>query len=205
MKKNGTTYGLFEGWMCPLACCSRTNSRRAFCLSCMSWYTFPGIDNGAPGFSLIVWSQMWGSGNLWDASSLNTNRWWWYFAGIFPSPICDPACSASLEASVCFLFGKVGMDTQVICMELVASDICLGGFLLPAGVTVHQVIHDSMAFLVCRMSGSWPLLIHPWAQSIFGWLAVNHGYPRMAFWSARSVRKNHNHTFWLPVCISRSV
>ena len=55
------------------------------------------------------------------------------------------------------------------------------GFLRLAGVAVHNVIRDSMAFLVCRMSGSWLLLIHPLAQSIFGWLAANHGYPRIAF------------------------
>ena len=205
MKKNGATYGLFEGWMYPFACCSRTNSSRAFCLSCVSWYTFPGIEDGAPGFSLIAWSQMWGSGNLWEASSLNTERWWWYLARIFPSPICDPACSASLEASICFLFGEMGMDTWAMCIELVMSGICWGGFLRPAGVAVHCAIRDSMAFLVQRMSGSWLLSIHPWGQSIFGWLAVNHGYPRMALWLARSVRKNHNHTLWFPVCISRSV
>ena len=75
----------------------------------------------------------------------------------------------------------MGMDTQAIWIELAMSGICWGGFLQPAGVVVHCAIHDSMAFLVCRMSGSWLLSIHPWAQLIFGWLAVNHGYPRMAF------------------------
>ena len=55
------------------------------------------------------------------------------------------------------------------------------GFLQLAGVAVHNLIRDSMAFRVCRMSGSWLLSIHPQAQSIFGWLAMNHGYPRIAF------------------------
>ena len=205
MKKNGTAYGLFEGQMYPFACCSWTNSSSAFCSSCVSWYTFPGIEEGAPGFSSIASSQMWGSVNLWEASLLNTDRWQWYLAGIFLSPICDPACLANFDASVCFLFDEVGMDTWVMCIDSVMGGICQSGFLWPAGVAVHDAIQDSMAFLVCRMSGSWVLLIHPLAQSIFGWLAANHGYPRMTFWSARSVRKNHNHTLWFPVCISRSV
>ena len=205
MKKNGATYGLFEGWMYPLACCSQMNSSRAFCLSCASWYTFPGIDDGVPGFNSIVWSQMRDSGNLWEASSLNTERWRWYLAGIFLSPICDPAHSASFEASVCFFSTEAGMDTRATCIELEVVGFCLLGLFQPAGVIVHWVMRDLMAFLVRRMSGSWVLSIHPCAQLIFGWLAVNHGYPRMAFWLARSVRKNRNHTLWFPVCISRSV
>ena len=175
MKKNGTVYGLFEGWMYPLACCSRTNSSNAFCSSCVSWYTFPGIDDGAPGFSSIAWSQMWGSGNLWEASSLNTERWWWYLVGIFPSPICNPACSASLEANVCFLLVTMGIDTRAMCMESVVSDTHRSSLLLPIGVIMHHPIHDSMAFLVHSISGSWVLSIHPCAQSIFSWFAVNHG------------------------------
>ena len=73
------------------------------------------------------------------------------------------------------------MDTQATCIELVVDDICLWVFLHPAGVMVHWEIRDSKAFLVWRMSGSCLLSIHPQAQSIFGWLAVNHGYSRMAF------------------------
>ena len=205
MKKNGAAYGLFKGQMYPLACCSQTNSSNAFCLSCVSWYTFPGIDNGTPGFNSITWSQMCGSGNLWEASSLNTERWWWYLAGIFLSPICDPACSASLEANVCFLFGKTGIDTWATCIELMMGNVWQLSFLCPAGVMVHRAIRDSRAFLVWRMSSSCSLSIHPQAQSIFGWLAANHGYPRMAFWLAKLVRKNCNHTLWLSICISKSM
>ena len=167
-------YGLFNGQMYPLACCSWMNSSSAFCSSCMSWYTFPGMDDGTPGFNSIAWSQMHGSRNLWDTSSLNTDRWWWYLAGIFPSPICDLACSANLEAIVCFLLVRAGKDTQVTCMESVRHDTGQGSFLLPSGVTMHHPMHDSRAFLVHRISGSWVLLIHPCAQSIFGWLAANH-------------------------------
>ena len=167
-------YGLFEGWMYPFACCSQTNSSNDFCLSCVSWYTFPGINNGAPGFSSIAWSQIQGSGNLWEASSLNTERWQWYLAGIFPSPICDPACSASLEAIVCFLLGRMGIDTRAMCIESVMSGARWSGFLQLAGIVVHCPMCDSIAFLVHSMSGNWLLSIHPHAQSIFGWFSVNH-------------------------------
>ena len=54
MKKNGAAYGLFEGQMYPITCCSWTNSISAHCLSCLSWYTFPGIEDSAPGFSSIA-------------------------------------------------------------------------------------------------------------------------------------------------------
>ena len=175
MKKNGTAYGLFEGQMYPLACCSWTNSSNAFCSSCMSWYTFPGIDDGAPGFSSIAWSQIQGSRNLWEASSLNTERWRWYLVGIFPSPFCDPACSANLEAIVCFLLVMMGIDTCVMCMDSVMGVILWGGLLLPPGVIIHHPMRDSIALLVCSMSSSWVLSIHPLAQSIFGWFAANHG------------------------------
>ena len=168
-------YGLFEGQMYPLACCSWTNLSSAFCSSCVSWYTFPGIDDGAPGFNSIAWSQIQGSGNLWDASSLNTERWQWYLAGIFPSPICDLACSANLEARVCFLLVVMGMDSRATCMELVLGDTHQGGLLLLTGVIVHHPILDSIAFQVRSIRGSWVLSIHPQAQSIFGWLAMNHG------------------------------
>jgi len=40
------------------------------------------------------------------------------------------------------------------------------------------------------MTGRWEASIHPLAQSILGWLATNHGYPRMIRWWPRSVRKN---------------
>ena len=181
MKKKGAAYGLLEGQMYPFACCSCMNLSKVFCLSCVSWYTFPGIEDDAPGFSSIVWSQMRGSGNLWEASSLNTKRRWWYLAGIFPSPFCNPACSASLEANVCFFVDKAGRDIRATCIGLVIGGIHWDALLLPAGMIVHWAICDSMALLVCKMSGNWSLLIHPHAQSIFGWLAANHGYPRMAF------------------------
>ena len=74
--------------------------------------------------------------------------------GIFPSPICDPACLASLEANVCFLLVVTGIDIQATCIASVMGDVHRSGFLLPIGVTVHCPIHDLIAFLVCNISGS---------------------------------------------------
>ena len=68
-----------------------------------------------------------------------------------------------------------------MCIGLVIGSICQDTPLLPAGMIVYRAIHDLMALLKCKMSGNWSLLIHPHAQSIFGWLTANHGYPRMAF------------------------
>ena len=169
MKKKGAAYGLFEGQMYPFACCSYTNLSKAFCSSCVSWYTFPGIEDGAPGFSSIVWSQMRGSGNLWEASLLNTKRWQWYLAGTFPSPICDPACSASLEASVCFLFDEMGKDTQATCIELVMDGIHRDDLLWPAGMIIHCAIRDLMAFLMCKVIGHCQSILMPNWSSV-GWL-----------------------------------
>ena len=73
------------------------------------------------------------------------------------------------------------MDTRATCIRLLMGGVCRSALLHPAGVVIHHAIHDSIAFLMCKMSGNWSLLIHPHAQSIFGWLAVNHGYPKMAF------------------------
>ena len=205
MKKNGAAYGLFEGWIYPFTCCTCMKSSSAFCSSCISWYTFPGINDGAPGFSSMAWSQMQGSGNHWEASSLKTCKCCWYLAGIFPSPIWVLACSTNFDARVCFLPETVGIVMHAMWMVFWLGGGCLVCLLWLAGVWVHCPIHDSMAFLVHRMRGNCLLSIHPWAQLIFGYVAVNHGYPRIAFWSARSVRKKCNHTLWLPVCISRSV
>ena len=191
--------------MYPFTCCSHTKLSSAFCSSCMSWYTFPGINDGAPGFSSMAWSQIQGSGNWREASSLKTHRCCWYLTGIFPSPFCILACSASFDARVCFLLGAVGTVTCATWMTFWWGGEYLGYTLCPAGVQMHCPICDSVAFLVHRMRGSWLLSIHPWAQSIFGCIAVNHGYPRIAFWSTRSVKKKCSHTLWFPVCILRSV
>ena len=69
----------------------------------------------------------------------------------------------------------MGMDTQAMCIASMIGGVHQSGFLLLTGVIMHCPMHDSMAFLVRNMSGNCVLSIHPHAQSIFGWFAVNHG------------------------------
>jgi hypothetical protein len=44
-------------------------------LACDKGISFPGSDTGAPGFSLIAWSHILDSGDLCDASLLNTREY----------------------------------------------------------------------------------------------------------------------------------
>ena len=53
--------------------------------------------------------------------------------------------------------------------------------------------------------GNWSCMIHPQAQSIFGWAAANQGYPRMTLFSPRSERKYRRVLCWVPVLVCRSV
>src|SRR5580692_407463 len=143
MKKKGATEGLFEGRIYPFACCSRTNSNSAFCSSCVSWYTFPGIVDGAFGLSSMAWSQICGSGKRCTASSLKTWECRLYLSGISLLPFCDLACSASLDASVCFLLGFV--VSSGICILAMYSDPLGGAYgcataCRPAGVMSHVLI-----------------------------------------------------------------
>src|SRR5712671_643005 len=55
-----------------------------------------------------------------------------------------------------------------------------------------------------RMRGSWVVSIHPRAQSILGWFAANHGYPRITLWCPRSVRKKRMLVCLVPICTCRS-
>src|SRR5712675_3336029 len=55
-----------------------------------------------------------------------------------------------------------------------------------------------------RMRGSWVVSIHPRAQSILGWFAANHGYPRITPWGPRSVRKKRMLVRLVPVCTCKS-
>ena len=48
----------------------------------------------------------------------------------------------------------MGINTRVTLMESVVGDAHQSGLLLPTGVIVHCLMHDSMAFWVCSISGS---------------------------------------------------
>jgi hypothetical protein len=56
-----------------------------------------------------------------------------------------------------------------------------------------------------NITGSWVWSIQPLFQSIHGWNATNHGYPRIALFSPRSDRKKRRVVCCVPVCTCRSV
>ena len=194
--------------MYPFTCCSFTKSNSAFCSSHVNWYTFPGIVDGAFSLSSIAWSQMHDSGKCCAASSLKTWECHWYLAGISLLPFCDPACSTNLDTRVCFfdvLSPSPGICIHPTYSELLASVYgCIMGC-LPAGVMLHSPMQTFFFSGTHMMSGNWSALIHPLAQSILGYIAVNHEYPRISFWSPISVRKKRSFVLCCPVCISRSV
>ena len=95
---------------------------------------------GAPGFSLITWSQGRDGGNFFDSSLLNT--------------------------LACFLYwgGTIVVGVWIVVnprMVWVLGLICRGKN------------HALAASVACSTMGSWLWVIHPWAQSIFGWAAAN--------------------------------
>ena len=53
-----------------------------------------------------------------------------------------------------FLLDIVGKDIRAMCIESTGCDTGWGGLLLPLGVIMHHPMHDSVAFLVCRISGN---------------------------------------------------
>jgi len=56
-----------------------------------------------------------------------------------------------------------------------------------------------------RMIGNWEWSIHPRFQSMRGWTAANQGYPSIALFSPRLVRKNRKRVCCDPVRTCRSV
>jgi hypothetical protein len=58
---------------------------------------------------------------------------------------------------------------------------------------------------IWSMMGNWPWSIQPLFQSIWGWKATNHGYPRMTLFSLKFERKNQRVCPCVPVCVCRSV
>jgi hypothetical protein len=58
---------------------------------------------------------------------------------------------------------------------------------------VFRVQGRKMALFVFgarSMIGNWEWLIHPFFQSIFGWVVANQGYPNIALCLPKSDRKN---------------
>src|SRR5580692_892309 len=164
--------------------------------------------DGAFSLSSMAWSQIHNSGKRCTASSLKTWECRLYLSGISLLPFCDPACSASLEASICFLFTLEFLSG--ICTLAMYNDPLDGTYgcmtiRRPAGVMLHVPMCVLGFCRFCMMRGNWLASIHPLAQSMFGCVAANHGYPRMILLSPMLVRKKCSFVLCCPVCISKSV
>ena len=70
---------------------------------------------------------------------------------------------------------------------------------------IHGMNRAFAASGVLNMMGSCIWSIHPLLQSILGWTAVNHGYPRITLCSPNWVRKNLMLVVVAPVHMARSV
>jgi len=63
MKKKDAVYGLFDGQIVPWLRCSFTNLCNSSSSSWERGINLPRRDEGAPGLSLITWSQVYDGGN----------------------------------------------------------------------------------------------------------------------------------------------
>ena len=167
--------------MVPCLVCSTTNLCSSSCSACDSSMSLRGRAADALGLSSITWSQMCDGGNSCKASSENTLEYYWYCSGIF----------GSIRASL-------GLTASLPMYSVPLSSVL--------GLLTHQGRNHALDASGARsIMGSWVWSIHPLLQSIQGWNAVNHGYPRIALFSPRSERKNQRVERCVSVCTWRSV
>src|SRR6266403_3963156 len=95
MKKKLAAYGRQDSCMVPLFKCSWTKLWTSWISFWLRGSSRPGIVDGAPGSSLIAWSQMVCFGSHWDFSSLNTLLCWAYSVGIF---VLSVSCAVPIVA-----------------------------------------------------------------------------------------------------------
>jgi hypothetical protein len=136
----------------------------------------PGNDTGAFGLSSMAWSQICNGGNSCDMSSEKTLEYCWYCSGMFAS-------------------GRLPLGLMI---TLPIYSLSLGVIL--GLLTCHGRKHVLSISWVLKIIGSCIWSIHPRFQSIRGWKAANHGYPRMALFSSKSERKNQSVECCAPVC-----
>ena len=166
--------------------CFRCSSTNFFASSISAWVkgrSRPGKVVGAPGSSSIVWSQMVWLGSLWDSCSLKILQCLWYSSG-------SPSIS-----SVTFL----------VWLNVTRP---MKNWSLWVGQGMFRVLgmkRACLALFTFKTIGSWVWSIHPRFQSIFGCMAANHGYPRIALCSPKSDRKNHRSMFCPPVRTCKSM
>ena len=118
--------------------------------------------------------------------------------------LCD-SCSEKIFACRWYWPGIFGLSSVAV-PPIVTLPIKYQSFSIGRGLlTVRGVNLAFFAFGARNIMGSCEESIHPLFQSIFGCVAANHEYPRIALFLPRSVRKKRNGLLVVPVWTSRSV
>ena len=141
----------------------------------------PGKVLGAPGSSSMAWSHTVCLGSRCDSCSEKILACHWYWLGMsgFSSTAVSPMVALPLK-----------------CQSFTSG--C--GLLI-----VRRENQARFAFGAQNMIGSCEESIHPLFQSIFGCVAANHEYPRIALFSPKSVRKKRRGLLVVPVWTFRLV
>ena len=145
--------------------------------------SLPASDFRVFGNNSIVWSHTVLLGSLWDFYSLNNFAWRWNSFGTLVRSVSSGCSGWTMTLHRKYLSFQVGWGMFLILGTKVA--FC--------------------AFGALSTMGSWEWSIHPFFQSILGWVAANHGYPGITLCSPRSDRKNCNVVVFCPIWTFRSV
>src|SRR6266403_1085625 len=180
-KKKFAAYGLQDSRMVPLFRCSWTKLWTSWISFWLRGRSRPGIVDGAPGSSSMAWSQIVYFRSRWDCSSLNTLLCWAYSGGIF---VLSDSCVVPI----------VALHSKILSAWMVR------GLLMVRGRNRAFAVSE-----VLNTIGRCVWSIHPLLQSILGFTATNHGYPKIALCSPSCVRKNLMFVVVKPVRMARSV
>ena len=134
-------------------------------LSSLSARDFRAFDS-----NLIAWTQTILFGSCCDFCSLNTFACWWNSSGTLVRSASSGCSGWTVTLHRKYLSFRMGQGMFLILRTKVAF----------------------YAFGAWSTMGSWEWSIHPFFQSILGWVAVNHRYLRITLCSPKSDRKNQN-------------
>ena len=183
MKKKLAAYGPFPALIVPRCKCSAINLLISQISSWGSLSSLPASDFGAFGNSSIAWSHTVLFGKRWDLCSLNTLAWRWNSLGTLVRSASSGCSGWTVTLHRKYLSFQVGR-----------------GMFLILGMKVTFCALGALSTM-----GSWEWSIHPFFQSILGWVAANQGYPRITLCSPRLDRKNCSVVVFCPVWTFRSV
>ena len=122
-------------------------------------------------------------GRRWDFCSLNTLAWRWNSSGTLVRSASSGCSGWTVTLHKKYLSFWIGRGTFLILGTKVAF----------------------YTFGALSTMGSWEWSIQPFFQSILGWVAANHGYPRITLCSSRLDRKNRSVVVFCPIRTFRSV